>query len=128
MIQEIKANVDTTEQGRKLPLLQRTKEGGSTVMPETLPPVTIYAKSGPQFPIDSVFPTPPGCIDISTQSLKMYYIWLFGRVSAGDEKEQEVPGLQDLYPSLAKILLGRQPFTILIQFTNFSLIMLSSNC
>ena len=82
MIQDVKDDVATADQGHKLPLLQIKDEKILIVTPEVLSSlITIYIKSSPQFSVDSVILTSPGSIDLFAKALKVYDVWLFPWIS-----------------------------------------------
>lgn len=92
MIQEIKPGYDVNGE-RTLPLFKRNATRTLNVdTPETLAPVHIYSRVGPQLPDQATFEMPAVNNEAYDKALKEYFIWFLARVIGSSGVKQVVPG------------------------------------
>lgn len=79
---------------RALPILERSKSRSLKVeKTEMLPPLHIYSRNGPKFPVEASFDFPPENEDHYNTALRNYYIWLFSRRISSKSGQQVCPAL-----------------------------------
>ena len=77
-----------------LPILERSKTRSLKVKtPETLPPVHLYSRNGPKFPVTASFTLDHGMTEHYNSELSKYYIWFFTRYISSKSGEQCCPAL-----------------------------------